>query len=782
MKSYLADGRLWRLCQKELRESLRDRRTIVTLVLMPILVYPLLSMALQRLILGTAGKSNTNTQYVIGVRSDAEANVIGQALAQTQEAASTGTVSPIVIRRTEINLPTAAANLDSSSGNAEKQNGPTPPEGQGKTIDDSQQPPGSNPAQAGADPASEQSSAKPDAAFSIAIVNGISIETALKEGQIDLAITSATEDVVTLRRGDAAVYRFEVDFRQSDLRSETALSELRRAMQLLNDQQSEVIRKRFDPRFPPAVEMVAKGTGERADLSSTLAGVIPLVLILMTITGAVYPAIDLTAGERERGTMEAMIATPAPRFVLLLSKYVAVVTVAVLTALANLFATWVTLSVGGLGKAILGENGFSLWTLVQILPLLVIFAAFFSAILLALCSFARSFKEAQAYLIPVMLLSLGPGLITLMPGVQFTTTLGVVPLVNILLLSRDIMMGQSTLIPAFAAVFSTIIYAAATLVIASKLFGAEAATAGSQETWSDLLRRPKHREDAPEIGQLAIYLALFFPLFFVTTNLMAKLPVSRSGMLIANAIALIAMFIVMPLLFSWYRNLNLGQTFRLGTGMGEALAGTSTTTRGFVRIVSLCISVAFMAAGLWMVAYEALLLGDELGLIPLSLEKSALLETAKAEFLKIPFPLILLTGAIAPALAEEFFFRGFVVSAFLTKLSPPRAVVYSAILFGLFHVITGSTLSLERFAPTAILGLALGTLAVTTRSLWPGILLHAVHNGLMFWIGRIPEEQLTNMFGSESRHLPWLWFVGGLLSIVVGFTVLFLATRNSSKE
>ena len=52
--SYLSNGRLLRLCLKELRETLRDRRTLITLVLMPILVYPLLSMAMQRLIVGSA--------------------------------------------------------------------------------------------------------------------------------------------------------------------------------------------------------------------------------------------------------------------------------------------------------------------------------------------------------------------------------------------------------------------------------------------------------------------------------------------------------------------------------------------------------------------------------------------------------------------------------------------------------------------------------------------------------------------------------------------------------
>src|SRR5262249_2896500 len=64
----------------------------------------------------------------------------------------------------------------------------------------------------------------------------------------------------------------------------------------------------------------------------SLVALVPLILILMTITGAVYPAIDLTAGERERGTLEILVAAPVPRMGLLLAKYVAVVAVACLTA------------------------------------------------------------------------------------------------------------------------------------------------------------------------------------------------------------------------------------------------------------------------------------------------------------------------------------------------------------------------------------------------------------------------------------------------------------------
>ena len=193
-----------------------------------------------------------------------------------------------------------------------------------------------------------------------------------------------------------------------------------------------------------AARMRASGT--RIDFSGapvfSLAALIPLILVLMTVTGAVYPAIDLTAGERERGTLEMLIAAPVPRVGLLLAKYVAVLAVALLTALVNLTGMAITSHSTGLNVSLFGGAGLSLPVVIKVLLLLALFAAFFSAVLLAITSCARSFKEAQAYIIPLMLLCLVPGVICLMPSLQFTGLLAVVPLVNIVLLARDLLEGS----------------------------------------------------------------------------------------------------------------------------------------------------------------------------------------------------------------------------------------------------------------------------------------------------------------------------------------------------
>jgi len=755
VQEYFSNGRLFRLCLKELRESLRDRRTIITLVLMPILVYPLLSMALQRLMLGTVRGGPQQVQYIVGVPDDDTAKVLGAALRETQISIREGIRPAIEIRRNMSQPSDASSRESGDSGDANQKSALN-------SFLESQMP-------------SDEA-----AAFAIVVPEQTSVTEALMDGQIDVAVLSGSLQIKKLRTGSYPTFDFQLEFRDGDLRSEGAMSEFRKAMQLVNDHQSALLR---GPEFPVAVRMVSSATGKKFDATASLAGVLPLVLILMTITGAVYPAIDLTAGERERGTMEAMIATPAPRFVLLLSKYSAVVTVAVLTALANLFASWVTLSIGGLGRALLGERGFSFWTLLQILPLLVIFAAFFSAILLAMCSFARSFKEAQSYLIPVMLVSLAPALVTLMPNIEFSTLLGIVPLINILLLSRDIMTGSPAALPAFAAVLSTLLYAAAALVVASRLFGAESATAGSQETWSDLLRRPKRARTTPELGELAIYLALLFPVFFVATNLAGNWTSDIQPRLLINAGLLLVLFIVVPACFAWYRRLSFRETFLLSSGTGsDTGSGSASGSTQVVRFLAYLVSAVLLASGLWIVAYEALKILSDWGFATLSLERTDALEKAEAAFRAVPFWLILVTTAAIPAIAEEFFFRGFVLSAFRTRLVPVRAILYSALLFGVFHVINGSVLSIERFVPTTILGVALGTLALRTGALWPGILLHAIHNGLLFWLTRFSKPELEAWFGSGNEHFPVVWIAASALTIAAGTMVLFLFTANRTYE
>jgi sodium transport system permease protein len=189
-----------------------------------------------------------------------------------------------------------------------------------------------------------------------------------------------------------------------------------------------------------------------------------------------------------------------------------------------------------------------------------------------------------------------------------------------------------------------------------------------------------------------------------------------------------------------------------------------------------------LATSLWMAAHELFLASQWLGIQTLREEQVKAAQALIVQFRSVSPVLVLVSFALTPALFEEFFFRGFVFSS-LNQMSRPGAIIVSAVLFGLFHVVTGSVLAVERFLPTTLMGLFLGWLAFRTQSLWPGIILHAVHNGLLLMTAYYADSLKNWGIGVEEQaHLPWTWLVvGAVVTVVSVLTVeLFARFRTST--
>jgi sodium transport system permease protein len=311
-------------------------------------------------------------------------------------------------------------------------------------------------------------------------------------------------------------------------------------------------------------------------------------------------------------------------------------------------------------------------------------------------------------------------------------------------------------------VFSTLAYASAALVVASRLFGAANSSLGSQSSWSDLILRPAKVTELPEPGLLAIYLAGLLPVFFVISNLGAGASTDTATILGLNAVLLGLLFGIGPACVAWYQRLSFPKTFLLGLGRGNGLG--------------IAIAVTLLASSMWILALEAFVLLKSWSLI----EQVRDLESIKAKALAVPFAWVLITQSLAPAVFEEFFFRGFALSSLCRRLSSRRAIVLSALLFGLFHVIDGSVLSFEKLIPTFLLGLALGLVAVRTQSIIPGMILHAAHNALVLSFTRIDAKWLESWFGT-SEHMPMTWIAGSCLAITLGVSILFVSTKNRTR-
>lgn len=215
--------------------------------------------------------------------------------------------------------------------------------------------------------------------------------------------------------------------------------------------------ERFDV-FSNPIELDEIDTADdRESFGQQLGGFIPYILIPLCLTGAMYPAIDLGAGEKERGTIETLLLTPVSRFSLVLGKFLCISTTAILTALITIFSMvfWSFIvgqvfAVGEVSK-ILASVGWRDYGLIILLLLPV--SAIFSATLLAISIYASSYKEAQNYMGPLSIFVIFPVIVAMTPGIKLNSTWALVPISNVSLAIKELLKGTidySYLVPIFA--------------------------------------------------------------------------------------------------------------------------------------------------------------------------------------------------------------------------------------------------------------------------------------------------------------------------------------------
>jgi len=208
-------------------------------------------------------------------------------------------------------------------------------------------------------------------------------------------------------------------------------------------------------------------------------GIVPYFIIFLCLSGAMYPAMDLTAGEKERGTMETLLCSPAARIDIVLGKFFMVLTGslgAVVLSLVSMGAT-VALMGSAIGPGGAAPSGPAisidplgvLGVLAMVLPVAVLF----SAVLFTVSLFAKSFKEAQSYVTPLMLVVILPVIAGILPGIELNYRLALVPILNISLVCKEMLSGVWHWGYISAIFGSTALYAAAALALAARMFRRE---------------------------------------------------------------------------------------------------------------------------------------------------------------------------------------------------------------------------------------------------------------------------------------------------------------------
>ena len=550
-------------------------------------------------------------------------------------------------------------------------------------------------------------------------------EREIRAGRLHLLVRAAPDFAEVLEAGGTARVELVHDSAsepssEARRKAAAAVEEFRRAVL------SERLRRRgIDPAFVDPVEVPAATTTDLATPAKrgahAFGRILAMMLVIMVITGAFTPAVDAVAGEKERGTMETLLVCPATRVEVVLGKFASVFAVSLLTALGNLVSMGLTFGQFASSLGVRGKVDFSvdLGTAAVIFMVLLPLAALFTSLALALSTLARSTKEAQTYLTPLLLVAMPLSMVAVIPNIDLTPGLAATPIAGAVLLFRDLLLAQgepellARVLPSIPVVLGiTVLAAGLSLRWAAWMFSREEV----------LFRDPGEP--------------------FTDSNLLAPGDLVKAWPVVLQQGLLIA-----------------------GVVIGIAVAGLDARATLGLRLPG----AAGVGAGLLLGCGAALAtpwLTRAAGLAPS--------EEGTSEILKAlvgglgPVALVLLLGVL-PAVAEEALFRGWCLSGYRSEMGGFASVLLSAVLFGAFH------LEPERIAFTGALGLGLGFLALRTGSICPAILAHALHNGITVVFAK---ESLGVPAGAAPDALPFAARVleGG--SAGIGMTGLALAAAG----
>jgi sodium transport system permease protein len=207
-----------------------------------------------------------------------------------------------------------------------------------------------------------------------------------------------------------------------------------------------------------------------------LSFLLPMLLVVMCVMGAFFPAVDLTAGEKERGTVETTLLLPVRRLAVQQGKILAVCASSVLATALNLLA--LGLSAGHLlsmisGRMDVGVGELPVLALVAILPLALLFAFFVSAVLVAVASLAASFKEGQALLGPVQMVFILPAMAGVLPGLELDARTAAIPVVNVVLAFRAMLQHRALPLEYLVTAATLLVYALLSIRLAVRVLDRE---------------------------------------------------------------------------------------------------------------------------------------------------------------------------------------------------------------------------------------------------------------------------------------------------------------------
>lgn len=465
-----------------------------------------------------------------------------------------------------------------------------------------------------------------------------------------------------------------------------------------------------------------------------IGGILPYLLIMMLISGAAMVAADIVAGEKERKTLETLLVSGAFRNELVLGKYLTVITFALLNVVLNIGSLFFSITYA-MGKSGLETAGISIpmqgfgILLLALIPL----ATFFAALLLSISTYSRNIKESGSYLQPVMMIGMFAAMISMFPGFEINNGMALIPIVNIALFFKAVMINEYQLSHLFIIMGSTILLDVVAIWLSIRLFSSEAVLFRSEDDTSlKNVKKNKGNLFNPFNGMVYFVIALAL-LYYLGSYLQGK-DLARG--LIQTQVLIIAL---PPLLIIRAFKLKDKEILRLGK----------------VRVAELILIPFIAIPAAVIVATITSLINQLYPFPPGYLEKLADLIKMDGTVIKA-----LLLIAVTPGICEEIMFRGFLMR-FFEGNGKKAAVIISALLFAVFH------LDPYRLLPTFLLGILLGYLTIRSGNMINSMLSHTINNALAVLISTYATSKFIAPLLRDGESLQYWVFAPMLIIFIV---------------
>ena len=520
--------------------------------------------------------------------------------------------------------------------------------------------------------------------------------------------------------------------------SEKAWSRLREQLavfrrQLVEDRQEKL---NLPAGFATALEIRPKSVATpRKIFGNSIGRLLPLLLIMLSATGALYAAVDLVAGEKDRATMQTLLCAPVLSLEIVAGKFLTVWAISLVSALVNVVSLAFTFT-----RVAASANlpGIPVAALLGVLGSLMLLTCTVAAAFIGVAALARDAKDAGNFLSAALTLLIVPVAASIMPGVDLNAWTAFVPVVNLSLLIKSFYLEDLNLNIFFLTVVAALAYAMLALLFASRVFGKEEILLGGSGTIRHLMPGQRRVNPQPTPG---LVLGMF-AIVLVATFYGSLLLEGRS--MLTSILAVQYGFFLLPVVMvTALKRFPVKSTFMLRRPNGRSVIGSILIgISGGAAVAGLTLRLLPPPDSLMEGLREALLLGKD----------------------PAPLWVVLLALAITPALCEEAFFRGMILSG-LRRLKPWIAIGLSAFLFGLAHA------SIYRLLPTFLLGLALGYVAWRSRSLYCSMIVHAVNNGLIAVLVHT-NATFWGISIAEIQFVPWSLTAGALAVMAVGLLLI----------